>query len=247
MEDFTRVLKPGSVPHWREGQLPVKVYVKVEYKAGRLSITGVEGPTSNGNAVGGCGQIVDTLRRKDFEPTPGNGAFWLRNAQKLAIAWGRWHLNDMRPECSHQRALGWYDKAGVKVKLYHWRLDDAAQRAKDKAREAALKALEEGKPFTPTKARQEAATREYGLTTATPECPRHYGPRTSLYSGMAGPVEEKALGWLRPEEHPDGLLCRPCPECGYKYGSEWKREEVPESVLRFLYECPEAATAPAWV
>ena len=32
------------------------VYVEVKYKDGKLSITGVEGPTSNGDARGGCGQ-----------------------------------------------------------------------------------------------------------------------------------------------------------------------------------------------
>jgi hypothetical protein len=47
-------------------------------------------------------------------------------------------------------------------------------------------------------------------------------------------VERKGVGWVRPEEHPDGLLCKPCKVCGYKYGSEWKREEIPAEVLAEL-------------
>ena len=39
------------------------------------------------------------------------------------------------------------------------------------------------------------------------------------------------LGWVRPDEHPGGLLGVPCPECGYRYGSEWKVEEVPTGVV----------------
>jgi hypothetical protein len=44
------------------------------------------------------------------------------------------------------------------------------------------------------------------------------------------------LGWVREEEHPDGLLGRPCPECGYRYGTAWQREEVPTGVLVALRE-----------
>lgn len=28
----------------------------------------------------------------------------------------------------------------------------------------------------------------------------------------------------------------PCPECGYKYGTEWKTEPVPEDVLRQIHD-----------
>jgi hypothetical protein len=37
--------------------------------------------------------------------------------------------------------------------------------------------------------------------------------------------------WIRKDEHPAGLLCVPCPVCGYKYGSEWKFEQLPEAVV----------------
>ena len=191
MENFVKILNPGTVPHWDAGRLPVPVFVKVEYKEGRLSLTGVEGPKANGDAVGGCGQIVETLGREGFQPTPGNGAFWMLNAKKLRAVWERWHLNDMRPECAHQRAAGWLEKA-----------------------------------------------KTTGRYVKYPAVKGH--PGSEVY-------DEKGLGWLYPTEHPDGLLCRPCPECGYKYGSEWKREEVPESVLRFLREAPDTAITPAWV
>ena len=62
-----------------------------------------------------------------------------------------------------------------------------------------------------------------------------------------GPTEEKALGWLKPEEHPEGILGKPCPVCGYKYGTSWLREEVPEDVLQFLYSLPNTTKQPAWV
>lgn len=75
----------------------------------------------------------------------------------------------------------------------------------------------------------------------------YYKPKKPIYNGDKGPVEVKTLGWLRPEEHPDGLLCRPCPVCGYKYGSAWKKEEVPQDVINWLFNLPDTTVQPAWV
>ena len=52
---------------------------------------------------------------------------------------------------------------------------------------------------------------------------------------------------MYPNEHPDGMLCKPCEVCGYAYGSQWLREEVPADVLAFLAALPESALTPAWV
>lgn len=47
------------------------------------------------------------------------------------------------------------------------------------------------------------------------------------------------LAWVTRREHPSGLLLEPCPVCGYKYGSAWLKEDVPEDVLQWLYALPE--------
>lgn len=184
MEDFTRILNPGTVEERKhEEREPVPVFVKVEYRGGRLSITGVVGPRANGDAWGSCGQIVETLARKDFKPAP--GGFWMLHVKHLRETWARWHLNDMRAGCAHQRAAGWED---VRIK---------------------------------------------------PE---------ELPESRANRDERGILAlWVYRKEHPAGLLCEPCPTCGYQYGSKWLREEVPEGVLRFLYELPQVERAPAWV
>lgn len=51
---------------------------------------------------------------------------------------------------------------------------------------------------------------------------------------------------IRPEEHPAGLLCKPCAVCGYKYGSAWLSEDVPADVLEFLRALPGSKLVPAW-
>jgi hypothetical protein len=56
----------------------------------------------------------------------------------------------------------------------------------------------------------------------------------------------KALGWLRPDEHPDGLLGRKLRPDGPGYGTAWFFEAVPEEVLRFLAGLPPADKPYPW-
>lgn len=42
------------------------------------------------------------------------------------------------------------------------------------------------------------------------------------------------LAWVRPDEHPAGLLGAPCPTCGYKYGSAWTKRELPADVIAWV-------------
>lgn len=115
-----------------------KVFAAIDWDGQRLSITGVEGPKANGDAIGSCGQI-----RLDVS--------WHTNRipeySQIAGIWKRWHLNNMRAGCEHQRAERW-DKR---------------------------------------------------------------------------------------------LLSEPCPTCGYKFGSEWLHEEVPDHVLIFLRQLTDAS------
>jgi hypothetical protein len=55
------------------------------------------------------------------------------------------------------------------------------------------------------------------------------------------------LTWVRPDEHPDGLLTKECEVCGYKYGTAWLNEPVPDDVLDWLFALPAATKTPAWV
>lgn len=39
------------------------------------------------------------------------------------------------------------------------------------------------------------------------------------------------LAWVRPSEHPEGLLTKPCPTCGYRYGTQWLPEPLPDDIV----------------
>lgn len=100
MQTRKRVVSPGVGPN---GRLFVTIEVERKDAKTRLSITAVEGPRSNGDAIGSCGQCVEALDRltslsPGWEP---------ETVARLKAEWERWHLNDMRAGCEHQRAAGW--------------------------------------------------------------------------------------------------------------------------------------------
>ena len=88
--------------------------------------------------------------------------------------WRRWHLNDMKAACVHQRWFGWDEK-----------------------------------PIDPSK-----PTNTYGT---------HFEGQKSASWNL--------LGWVRPDEHPDGLMTKECPVCGYKYGTAWLKEDLPAEII----------------
>ena len=164
--------------------------------------------------------------------------------------WKKWHLNDMRPYCSHQKELGWDKLSAKKVTLYNYRLTQEAYRKKRAAKGAAVKALERGETFTPTPEQVQYAKLPYDIKTSVEisgEDAENYEPKKPLFPGDKGATEIKTLGWLKPDEHPDGILCKPCPICGYKYGTSWLTEEVPGDVIDWLFALPDTTVKPAWV
>ena len=219
-------------------------YAEIEYEDGSLSIHGVIAPKSDGNCLGSCGQCIDEIR--GGKPTED----WTDEMlQKFCDIWDRYHLNDMCPYCEHQKALNWDQLAEKRVTLYHYRRTKEAQ---DKAREAenaAIKALKNGETFTPTKEQVFFATLPLSITTHKEldgENAKYYEPKKPSYSRGQGFTEEKPLGWLSENEHPDGILGKACPVCGHKYGTG-RKEEVPQDIIEWLFNLPTTKVKPAWV
>jgi hypothetical protein len=73
-----------------------RVYIGITFENGRLSISGVEGPLSNGNCLGACGQIVAHLSTEDRSEWEYLFGWDGEMVTELFRVWARWHLNDMR-------------------------------------------------------------------------------------------------------------------------------------------------------
>lgn len=206
-----------------------RAFCKIQFENGRLSITGVIGPLRSGGYRGSAGQCVDEIR----EGCPCDE--WTREMlDKFCSIWDEWHLNDMRPYCKHQKELGWDKLAVTPVTLYHYRLNSKTLRRQESMKKSSWKMLCDGMTTALNDNQIEVAKLPYSLTLPheiSGDAALYYEPQKPLYPGMAGATETKALGWLHPEEHPDGILGKPCPVCGYKYGHSWLTEEVPQDVI----------------
>lgn len=233
--DFSRVYRIGTV---RIGSRNASVFVKATYSDGRLSISGVEGPKRNGDAVGGCGQIVHSLNPEQFtEFAPGWDA---ERCGRFLETWERWHLNDMRPGCEHQREWN----ASEPLEVVSYGLTTEASQNRRRLQEVA--GMDAARGVLPELDETERAL----LLLDDWFKPRFSPPDAD--DALSGCYEvrkraTKLAGWVHPEEHPRGLLGKPCEVCGYKYGTAWLREEVPADVLEFLQSLPETDQTPAWV
>ncbi|MHB0965299.1 MAG: hypothetical protein ACYC36_02485 [Bellilinea sp.] len=190
----------------------------------------------NGNAEGACGQIV--MGGWDIEHYA-LGWYTKRDTQFQNI-WKRWHLNDMRPNCEHQVGPEW---TAEDVELVTYGLSAEGYMLHKEALQESERAAIAG---------EVAELNETGrmLLTDVWYKPMHTAPDTG--SPLAGLFEVKkrevkSTGWLYENQHPRGFLNKACPVCGYKYGSAWKKETVPESVLTFLRGLPDTDITPAWV
>lgn len=106
-------------------KIMVPAFVKIEYKNGKLTISGVIGPKSNGDCLGSCGQCVDEISAG----TPAD-CWTPEMLEKFCAIWRKWHLNDMHAECEHQQEIGYNELAKKVVTIYEFMLTGEAYRQK---------------------------------------------------------------------------------------------------------------------
>lgn len=227
---FTKVVRPGAT---RDGG----VFLKIEWDGKRLSISGVVAPMHGGNCRGSCGQCIGALS----ELTSYADGWDAASVAQLAAFWNRWHLNDMRAGCEHQRE-SW--DVSEKIEVVEYKLTSEAYKERNALIAAAAIAHAGGKPCELTETGK-ALVRLDDWFKPRYEPPEADSPLSGCYE--VGKRETKAAGWVSPSEHPRGLLGKPCEVCGYKYGTSWLHEEVPADVLEWLRSLPVTDRTPAWV
>ena len=246
-----KVVNPGSVNI--SGRV-VPVFCKIKIDDGRLSITGVEGPRTNGDAWGSAGQIeigykhgtaaYDDKRYNEPSELCEYAAGWdAATFGKFLDVWHLWHLNNMRAGCEHQRGAGW--DASERVEVVSYKLTHEARKLMYSALERAQECAIEGRAFEASPVERELI----GLRKTWFQDVFSPPDADSSLSGCyeVAKREEKGVGWVHPHEHPRGILCKPCRVCGYRYGTAWKLEPLPDDVVAFLSSLPESTIVPAWV
>lgn len=220
-----------------------RAFASIKYENGKLSICGVVGPLSSGSCRGSAGQCYEEIAAGTPAPD------WTNEMLKKFVSiWERWHLNNMSPACEHQRKLGWREEAAQPVTVYHYWLTDEAYKKKKEAEKAALEALRNGETFTPSEEQVMYATLPASAESFNEELKSpYYEPKKCFYPGGTRATETITRGLISFDENPIGVLCKPCPVCGYKYGTGWHKEEVPQEVIDWLFNLPDSIVEPAWV
>lgn len=242
----------GAFPVYGHGQT-VSQFVTVEYQDGRLSITGVHGPISNGNCRGSAGQCDSEIREALAAGSIIFAKGWnAATLSRLLDIWHDWHLNDMRPYDDAMLRDGWREIAATPMLGYKFSLASATWQEKRAAEKRALESLASGKAHRPAKRESHIAALPLSYVqwiregeqepAALPDYERSRAISGYNSGGIESP-ERKTLGWLKPSEHPDGLLTRVHPESGNGYGSKWYSSPVPHSDLAFLASLPLADRA----
>lgn len=206
-----------------------------------LHITGVVGPRSNGDAYS-AGQCYDTLRQG-----VANAGWTADSLYKLLDIWERWHMNDMngmKPYCEHQVGEAWNPDRQVKV--YKYKMSVALLNEQNRLKKNVEEKLSAGAVVQLKEPQLSLYNKPYFVKYYNSTSPAGY----EKYS-----EETKPVGSLYPmdsdttwgDKHPLGILCKPCPICGYKWGSSWRAERIPAEVLTWLESLPDSTRTPAWV
>jgi hypothetical protein len=143
---------------------------------------------------------------------------------RMLAVWRRWHLNDLQAGCEHQRA-SWDTTKKVTLRHYGWTTKFLGERRR--AESGSMQPMEYAEY-------RRVAAMVHSVTTSYPGVKFESDiVRQLLADGWVklDHTEEKATGWVYPQEHPEGLLCKPCDVCGHGYGSRWLFEEIPADVV----------------
>jgi hypothetical protein len=251
---FCRIEYTASDAEQKENVNGPRAFIKKYEGTGKLSITGVVGPRSNGDCWGSCGQISDTIRQAinagEFIPNDAQG-WTVPDVLSFLDLWDRYHLNDMRPECDHQRAAGWPQMARIELHTYQFTLKSTVRNDKKRleceAIDRAASTEKKAVGFSPLERKILKLEDFIKLPTATleGEMARFYEPTSSTGYFKHDTIER--AGWVRFEEDPRGLLGKPCPVCGYKYGHAWNTEKLSSNILHTLEALAETKVIPAWI
>ena len=252
IRDFTKRIMPGGTGQpTRVDPEPCPVTCEITYRSGSLSIVG--------DCYGGSGQIdmhfahktaayddnrYSTLLRLTWFDAGWTEAMW----QQFLDIWHDWHLNDMRAGCIHQTPyLRQHPQLLQKqLEVVRYTLGDAYYELKRDIGERSQARDEDGfMRLTRRLWKIENIFKEIGLAGWTTKRPQLW-PESARQLMTDGFIKADGLqrrdkaACISPDEHEDGWLSRPCPECGHKYGHGWNFEAVPEDVIEFLARLPDA-------
>ncbi len=158
------------------------------------------------------GQCLDTIAEYITHPV-------FREIYRL---WKLYHLNDMHPECEHQEAMGWREAAKEIITVYKFTLTMDAIKGQNAAKRRILEDAQSGQTVQATPDERLFLGLSYSLDSPDEELPEMLAP----FYKQDG-TERRSRGFVDYRKEVRGLLGRPCPVCGYRYGTAWQYRPIP--------------------
>ena len=177
----------------------------------RLSMSGTI-TTIRGVFVTG-GQIEDELL-KMYNGNP--------KITRMVDIWKKYHLNGMHPECEHQRELGWCEMANETIDYSRYCLKSEILLKQNGLNEYIDEILKTSGKITLSEDERILKGLPYFTYNLDGENAEYY---------KLDKKEERRRRELAYKEDQRGLILKPCPVCGHKYGSEWLYMPIPEDVI----------------
>lgn len=134
--------------------------------------------------------------------------------------WKR-YKSDLHPECEHQEELGWPEIGRQTVCRHRFRLTGETCLARSELKRKIIDFAKDGAPYYTTGEERKLLSLLYYVETYDEKLPDDIRNYYELNS-----ENRVYLSYLTPEEHTSGLLGKPCPVCGYKYGTSFRKVYV---------------------
>ena len=225
LKKYEKTISLGKVDYLGNGRkdCPVTVSLSLVYEDDKpwFSASGTIWNHLKTDAYVG-GQCLDEIAKYIHDET----------FDEILRLWESYHLNSMRPECEHQRALGWDREAHELISSFAFSLDDDASAKAKRAKERAIECLKSGSTFVPTEEETTLSRLPSTVVLPTDEAPEHYKADVFLFSPKTHERKEsRGHVWFSKDSR--GILGKPCPVCGYRYGTSWKYMPIPdEDILK---------------
>ena len=139
--------------------------------------------------------------------------------------WENYHLNDMHADCEH--AINEAD-ASKELTIYEYSFKSNFSKLKDK-----IDLIKSNKYLRDNiklnKTIRMILNTGWSFKSETKHCNL---PKILRKFYKLSKKEVKTAGWVSYDKHtPHGILTKPCPVCGYKYGTAWKYRPIPKEDL----------------
>lgn len=204
-----------------------EVYIKEVFTASGRLYNNVEERYNDRHLLMG-GQCLDVI--PDFVKTlEGESKDELNAIYEL---WKKYHLNDMHADCEHDI----HGKVeSEKITLYTYSFKGFYSELDDKLKLIENNSLLRSNIKLPNYLKAVKNNYRYSFTS---EYSLSHFPRKIRKLYKLDKTETKTRGWVHYDEKwtPSGVLCKPCPVCGYKYGTAWIYRPIPNNDLERIYE-----------